>query len=67
MSTGDFSRGKEFNCPDCLLENGHVDAVPQINFCAYCLRGRVINKLCEIDNVNVMNLSEILANLDTTE
>jgi len=38
MSTGDFQRGKEFNCPDCLMENGHPDVVPQINFCANCSR-----------------------------
>lgn len=31
-------KGKEFNCPDCPVENGHPDVVPQINFCANCSR-----------------------------
>jgi len=38
MTTGDFPAGKEFNCPDCPVQNGHSDAMPQINFCAYCNR-----------------------------
>ena len=40
MPTGDFPKGKEFNCPDCPMTNGHYDAVPRVNFCATCERTR---------------------------
>jgi hypothetical protein len=36
MSTGDYPRGKKYNCPDCTMENLPSDISPPINFCAYC-------------------------------
>lgn len=59
MTAGDFPIGKEFDCPDCLLVNGHPDAVPQINFCVYCKRRGIIQKLYETDNVTLVPSAEI--------
>lgn len=65
MPTDDFPIGKEFDCPDCLLTNGHYDAITQINFCAYCKRRniQIYNSTAE----TCIGLTEALKDLDVSE